>query len=148
MSTTLAVPRAEATERLARDWYAALDTHEPVATLEAMLDPADLVMVFPEATLTGIDGFRGWYATVTALFFDEAHEVQSVHVREDRGDSLEVAVVVRWEASRWTPPAARSERIRLLASQSWTVTFGAGDRPQIARYTVDRLDYLPGSARL
>ena len=148
MPDTTHSAHSAAVERLARDWYAALDTHDPVATLEAMLDPADLVMVFPEATLHGIDAFRDWYATVTGLFFDEVHQVQSVSLTADRGQACDIAVVVRWEASRWSPPAARSERICLTAFQSWTVSLTDPDRPRITRYTVDRLEYLPGSARL
>lgn len=140
--------RTDAIEALARRWYAALDTHEPTATLVAMLDPTTLTMVFPEATLDGLDGFVGWYEGVIRIFFDEAHHVESVTVGAETDAGTEVAVVVRWEASRWKAPAPRSERIALLATQTWTVAFGADGQPRITRYTVDRLDYLPGSAIL
>lgn len=140
--------RTEAIEKLARDWYAALDTHEPTPTLVAMLDTADLRMVFPEATLTGVESFVGWYEGVIRIFFDEVHSVQSVTVNALRGDEADITVAVRWEASRWNPPAAKSDRIRLIAYQTWTVRFDAAGQPKIKTYTVDRLDYLPGSATL
>ena len=140
--------RTEAIEKLAHDWYAALDTHEPTPTLVAMLDTADLRMVFPEATLMGVESFVGWYEGVIRIFFDEVHSVQSVTVNALRGDEADITVAVRWEASRWNPPAAKSDRIRLIAYQTWTVRFDAAGQPKIKTYTVDRLDYLLGSATL
>lgn len=138
----------EAIETLARRWYAALDTHEPTETLVAMLDPADLKMIFPEATLSGVDGFIGWYEGVIRIFFDEAHHVESVTVTGESPAGFQVKVVVRWEASRWNAPAPKSDRIMLLATQTWTVTIAPDGAARIATYTVDKLDYLPGSARL
>lgn len=140
--------KTDAIEALARKWYAALDTHEPTATLVGMLDPSGLRMVFPEATLTGLDSFIGWYEGVIRIFFDEVHEVQSVTVKAEHPDHTDIEVVVRWEASRWNAPAPKSDRIRLLATQTWSVTFTADGTPRIATYSVDRLDYLPGSAKL
>lgn len=137
-----------AVETLAKKWYAALDTHEPLAVLTAMLDPRDLKMVFPEATLSGVDGFTGWYEGVIRIFFDEVHAVQSVAITADHGNTAFVSVVVKWEASRWNAPAPKSERIMLLAYQTWTVSFDTDDAPRITKYTVDRLEYLPGSVKL
>lgn len=140
--------RTQALEFLARKWYAALDTHEPTPTLVAMLDPSNLKMVFPEATLTGIEAFIGWYEGVIRIFFDEVHQVQSVTVTGEKAGLTEIKVVVRWEASRWNAPAPKSDRIQLLAYQSWAVSFTPDGTPRIATYTVDRLEYLPGSAKL
>lgn len=140
--------KQSAVNNLAKKWYAALDTHEPLAVLVAMLDPRNLKMVFPEATLSGIDGFSGWYEGVIRIFFDEVHAVQSASITADHGETAEVAVIVKWEASRWQAPAPKSERIMLLAYQTWTVSFDEKGEPRIAKYTVDRLDYLPGSVKL
>lgn len=137
-----------AVDQLAKKWYAALDTHEPLAVLVAMLDPRDLKMVFPEATLSGVEGFTGWYEGVIRIFFDEVHAVQSAKITADHGDKAEVAVVVKWEASRWKAPAPKSERIMLLAYQTWAVSFDAQGSARIATYTVDQLEYLPGSVQL
>lgn len=135
-------------DALAHRWYAALDMHEPTATLVAMLDTSDLKMVFPEATLTGLDGFVGWYEGVIRIFFDEVHEVQSVKIVAEHAARTNIEVVVHWEASRWNSPAPKSDRIILLAYQSWSISFDADGSPRIATYTVDRLEYLPGSAKL
>lgn len=137
-----------AVDQLAKKWYAALDTHEPLAVLVAMLDPRDLKMVFPEATLSGVEGFTGWYEGVIRIFFDEVHAVQSAKITADHGDKAEVAVVVKWEASRWKAPAPKSERIMLLAYQTWAVSFDSQGSARIATYTVDQLEYLPGSVQL
>jgi hypothetical protein len=133
---------------MVRGWYRALDTHEPVETLMVMLAPEGLKMVFPEATLQGTDAFVGWYEGVIRIFFDETHEVQTVSVEKTDGRTADIKVVVRWAASRWNPPSATSDFIDLLAYQSWSVVIGVDSIPRIATYTVDRLDYLPGSARL
>lgn len=138
----------DAINNLVRNWYRALDTHEPVATLQAMLDPAGPRMIFPEATLTGPDAFTDWYEGVIRIFFDEVHQVERVTIDHADGDTTDIRVVVRWEASRWHPPAARSERIMLFAYQSWTLRTGPDGTQRIASYTVDRLEYLPGSALL
>ncbi len=140
--------RLEAVQTLAREWYLALDVHAGYEKVRPMLAHEGLEMVFPEATVTGLDGFLGWYEGVIRIFFDEAHAVQSVVFQEESADSAVVAVVVRWEASRWLPPAAQSQRIKVLAYQTWTVSFASVESPVITRYTVDRLEYLPGSATL
>lgn len=146
MSTTVAITNREV-EELARDWYRKLDVHAPLAEYQPMLAD-EVAMVFPEATLTGWDGFSGWYEGVIRIFFDEVHTVKSVTV-QPRGAEAEVKVVVRWEASVWKPPAATSERIVLDAYQTWVVARSPRtSRVVITRYVVDSLDYAPGSAQL
>lgn len=140
--------KTAAIEKLARDWYSALDTHEPTETLVAMLDPDNVSMVFPEATLEGVEGFIGWYEGVIRIFFDEVHQVTAVTIENETDEKTEIKVVVRWEASRWNPPAANSDRIMLDAYQSWSLSFDADGNPRIIRYEVDKLEYLPGSAQL
>lgn len=140
--------KIKATETLAKNWYSALDTHEPTQTLVDMLDPSDLKMVFPEATLSGVDGFIGWYEGVIRIFFDEVHKVESVTLGAETNGRTEAKVAVHWEASRWNAPAAKSDRIMLVAYQTWDVTFTATGEAKVAKYTVDRLEYLPNSAKL
>jgi hypothetical protein len=140
--------KTKAAETLAQRWYAALDTHEPTQTLVDMLDPTDLKMVFPEATLAGVQGFVGWYEGVIRIFFDEVHKVESVKLGAEKNGRTEVKVAVHWEASRWNAPAAKSDRIMLTAFQTWEVTFSETGEAKVAKYTVDGLEYLPGSAKL
>jgi hypothetical protein len=140
--------KTKATEALAKRWYAALDTHEPTQTLVDMLDPTDLKMVFPEATLSGVEGFIGWYEGVIRIFFDEVHKVESVTLGAEKDGRTQTKVAVHWEASRWNAPAANSDRIMLVAYQTWEVSFTASGEAKVAKYTVDSLEYLPGSAKL
>ena len=140
--------KLEALQTLAHEWYLALDVHASYEKLRPMLVHEGLQMVFPEATVTWLDGFLGWYEGVIRIFFDEAHAVQSVTIQSESGDSAVVGVVVRWEASRWLPPAAESQRLKVLAYQTWEVSFASPEKPVITKYTVDRLEYLPGSATL
>mgnify|MGYP001377429639 CR=1 FL=1 len=134
--------------KFVRDWYKALDVHAPMVDVLPMLAREGLEMQFPEATLQGHAGFEGWYQRVIRVFFDEVHEVKKVEI-QPRGDDALVNVMVRWEASVWNPPAARSERIRLDAFQRWIVRRSSvTGKPEIITYIVDRLEFLEGSARL
>jgi hypothetical protein len=134
---------------LARAWYRKLDVHAPTPELTALLNPNGLEMIFPEATLAGIDKFIDWYEGVIRVFFDETHRVISVDVGKPEGDRYCVKVVVEWKASRWKAPAPNSERIECDAYQTWVVTpSGPGGGPQIVSYKVDELRLHPNSAKL
>lgn len=118
-------------KRFAAAWYQALDVHAPTADLARLLVDDGLQMIFPEKTLIGMGDFEAWYAGgtytdgeqapgVINLFFDEVHVVKSVAI-EARGDELVVDVVVGWQASWFTPPAAKSTRTAMDATQRWTL---------------------------
>lgn len=134
--------------RFAADWFHKLDIHAPADEVTALV-ATDTTFHLPEGPLTGRDAFRKWYQGVTAIFFDEVHELIEVTARGDieSADGAAVRVVVRWEASFWTPPSAWSRRLNMIAQQRWTVAQEAG-RLVIRSYVVDTLDPLPGSAPL
>jgi hypothetical protein len=146
----------------ARAWYQALDVHALTEEIVQFLADPGLEMIFPEATLQGLDDFKAWYAGgtyasgtrapgVINIFFDENHNVASVEA-EISGDRAEVKVVVAWQASWFEPPAAKSKRTALDAAQTWTVR--RSDRNayglEIVRYNAvaEPFKYAPGSARL
>jgi hypothetical protein len=104
-------------------------------------------MVFPEATVEGFEGFKGWYDRVIGIFFDEVHTLKEVNPTIE-GDTATVKVVVNWQASVWNPPAPNSERIKLDAYQTWEVIRSAEGKPVVKTYIVDELKYEPGSATL
>ena len=68
------------------------------------------------------------------------------------GDEATVNIVVGWQASWWEPPAAKSKRVSMDATQRWTVkpstknSYGL----EIVTYnaTVEPFKYAPGFARL
>jgi hypothetical protein len=135
-------------DKLATEWYRKLDVHAPLAEVTPMLATKGLEMKFPEATLRTLDDFQGWYERVIRIFFDEVHKVKEVDATITE-EGAEVNVVVHWEASVWTAPAANSQRIKLDAYQTWFVSRCPDtERPVIVRYTVDKLDYAKDSARL
>lgn len=147
MKTQKAMYKAEIA-RFVTEWYRKLDVHASQVELMPMLAKRGLRMKFPEATLVGQAAFEAWYQGVMRIFFDEAHQVRSVKVRI-RDARAKVAVVVRWEASRWRPPAARSDRIILDAYQTWEIRRSAATGgPEIVTYSVDRIRYVKGSAKL
>jgi hypothetical protein len=105
-------------------------------------------MKFPEATLRTAADFEAWYERVTRIFFDEVHEVKRVDANIT-ADGADVKVVVHWEASVWNAPAAKSQRIKLDAYQTWYVQrCPETDRPVIVRYGVDKFEYAADSAKL
>ena len=127
---------------------------DPAVTLgrvrEALTDAAargaDL-MVFPEATLEGIDGFKGWYRDVTHKFFDEIHTVKEVDSK-NHGDHADVKVVVNWQAKVWNPPDAKSKWLGFDAYQTWKVARAESGDAVIREYVVDELRPMEGSATL
>lgn len=128
---------------LAKLWYRLLDVHAPVEALVPLLAETGLEMQFPEATLHGIQEFNNWYDTVTNTFFDEAHLVKVVELTPATGD---VKIVVNWQAKRWRPPMANSDRLNFDAFQHWKVIRGAaGGRPVVQTYVVDELRPIEGS---
>lgn len=134
--------------QLAVDWYRKLDVHAPLEEYIPFVAEEGLEMRFPEATVYGFDGFKGWYERVIGIFFDEVHTLKEVTVTPS-GDKANVKVVVKWEASIWKPPAAKSERIITDAYQTWIVQRSPNTgKPVILTYIVDSLDYYEGSAQL
>jgi hypothetical protein len=129
-------------------WYKKLDVHAPMVDCLQMLADKDLEMRFPEATVKNWDGFEGWFQTVIRLFFDEVHTVKSVK-STIKGETATVKVLVRWEASIWKAPAAKSQRIVADAYQTWAVRRSdITGEPEIVTYIVDKLKFAPGSAKL
>ncbi len=133
---------------LVKIWYKKLDVHAPLLEFIPLLSDENLEMTFPEATLQGLIAFEGWYERVIRIFFDEVHLLKEVNINL-QGDSAEVNLIVEWQASVWNPPAAKSERIKLDADQSWIVQRSSkSGEPVIAKYVVNALNYHEGSARL
>lgn len=134
--------------KLAEDWYRKLDVHAPEIELLPMLAEEGLEMRFPEATLRSLAEFESWYQGVIRIFFDEIHELKKCDVRLD-GGRADLDIIVKWEASFWKPPARNSQRIRVDAYQTWSVTRSAKTgQPVVITYTVDEMKYYDGSARL
>jgi hypothetical protein len=132
----------------AKDWYHKLDVHDPLEDFVPLLAEDGVKMVFPEATIEGFEGFKGWYERVINIFFDEVHNVKEATATIN-GDHADVKVVVGWEASVWKPPAPNSERIVLDAYQTWKVKRSATTgKVVITTYIVDELKYAEGSATL
>lgn len=136
-------------KEFAADWYSKLDVHAPLKDYIPLLAEEGLEMRFPEATVYGFEGFQGWYERVVGIFFDEVHTLKKVEPKPIGNDQLEVKVVVKWEASIWNPPSAKSERIILDAYQTWIVQRSPkSEKPVVLTYIVDSLDYYEGSAQL
>lgn len=148
--------------RLATAWLQALDMHVPVEDCAKFLADSGLEMVFPEKTLHGLSDFKAWYAGgtyedgttapgVINIFFDETHNLHRVEPRID-GDVAEVRVILGWQASWFEPPAAKSKRTSLQATQQWTLRRSDKNAQglEIVRYvaTAEPFNYAPGFAQL
>jgi hypothetical protein len=142
-------------------WYIALDQHAPLEECGRLVSD-DVEMIFPEKTLHGRADFLAWCAGGTYsdgekapgvfnIFFDENHNVVSVDAKIN-GPVAELDVVVAWQASWFIPPAAKSKRVSLDATQRWTVRrsdknlFGI----EVTSYNAmaEPFKYAPGFARL
>lgn len=129
-------------------WYRKLDVHASIEDVLPMLISDGLEMRFPEGTLKSIEGFRGWYDTVTNKFFDEIHTLNLVDAVIE-GEEARVKVVVNWQAKVWLPPEAKSKWLGFDAYQTWIVKRDPlTNKAVIAVYIVDSLDPMEGSATL
>ncbi|MBO2448753.1 hypothetical protein J4573_16745 [Actinomadura barringtoniae] len=143
MTSSVSETTVEQIQQFVADWYVALDRHVPYAEVVRYLDEDGIRFVFPETTVSTVDGLKQWYDTVTNRFFDEAHRVDRADVRfagDVTGEAAaDVHVVVNWQTSVWNPPEPRSARLEYESDQSWQVSIGADGRPRIRSYTVNNL---------
>lgn len=149
-------------KRFAVAWYEALDFHAPAEELLSFAADEGLQMIFPEKTLHGLHDLKAWAAGGTYtdgeqapgvynIFFDENHNVVSVEAKID-GDTAEVEVVVAWQASLFVPPAAKSKRVALDATQAWVVRRSTKNAFGLELVSYNAMAkpfaYAPGFARL
>ncbi len=132
-------------------WYQALDFHVPFEDIYLLLATEGLSVKFPDGDIHDKASFKLWYDRVTNLFFDENHYVQTVDM-DIQGEEATLDVVVGWQASWWEPPAAKSKRTSMDATQRWTVRRSSRNNYglEIVSYnaTVKPFNYAPGFARL
>ena len=132
-------------------WYRALDNHDPIDSCYQLMAEDDLNMQFPDGDIHDFASYKKWYDRVTNIFFDENHTVLSVEATIT-GDQAEVDVVVGWQASWWEPPAAKSKRVSMDATQKWIVRQSTKNAYglEIIFYnaTAEPFKYAPGFARL
>jgi len=136
--------------QLVTEWYKDLDVHAPLVDLVAKVSVQGLEMRFPEATLNTVAEFGGWYEGVIRTFFDEVHALRELEITiPEGGNRADIKLVVYWEASRWNPPAAHSERLLIDAYQTWVVERSeTSGLPVVKTYIVDELRPLEGSVAL
>ncbi len=133
----------------ATEWYQKLDVHAPMVEILPMLADEELAMEFPEGPSSGYRGFEAWYQRVIRIFFDEVHILKEVTPTSSTDDTMNINVVVQWEASIWNPPEPKTSRIKCDAYQRWVVKRShQTGKPIITQYIVDNLEYYEGSATL
>lgn len=132
-------------------WYNALDVHCPFDEIWTFLADDGLVMDFPDGKIQDKASFQAWFNRVINIFFDENHNIASLSAKVE-GNQATVDVVVAWQASFWIPPAAKSKRTAMDATQKWIVRPSKKNRfgLEICFYnaTVEPFKYAPGFARL
>jgi len=147
MTVSAAELTEQAIQRFAVAWYEALDRHDDLRDVLAMLVDDGLEMRFPEVTSRGHKEFEAWYLAVTTRFFDEVHTVRSVDVRSVVDGVAEVKVLVNWQCKGHDAQDAKSKWFGFDSYQTWTVVAGPAG-PQIRVYGVDKMDPMPGTAEL
>ena len=152
----------EQVQAFAAAWYQALDFHVPTEEILTLVADENVQMIFPEKTLHGVGDFAAWYSGgtysdgeqtkgVINIFFDENHNVVSVDSKI--GDaSIEVQVVVAWQASWFVPPAAKSKRVSADFTQAWTLRSSTKNPYGLVIESYNAVvvppSYAPGFARL
>lgn len=104
-------------------------------------------MRFPEATLRGRQEFIPWYEGVIRTFFDEVHVMQELQITPSAdGARADAALVVKWLAKRWRPPAPTSE---WLGFDAWVaVRSPQMQNSVVLNYIVEALAPMKGSVAL
>lgn len=144
------VPLTESEIRqLVDEFYAKLDAHalvEEYIDLFAFGEP-DLILQFPGIKLTSWEQFKPWYEGTLNEFFDEVHAAEKIELTAN-DKQADIKAVVHWEASRWKPPAAHSQRIVASVDQSWVVIRSPKTQKAVFKqYIVHKLNYLNSSAQ-
>jgi len=138
-------------KQFAAAWFLALDVHAPVQECYQFLADEGLNMQFPDGDIRDFSSFKKWYDRVTHLFFDENHNIQSLKATIS-GDEAMADIVVGWQASWFEPPAPKSKRTSMDATQRWTVRRSSKNAYglEIVAYnaTVEPFKYAPGFATL
>lgn len=143
-------------------WYQALDIHASLADCCRFLADTDFEMIVPDRKLRGLDDFQIWYVGgeysdgtktpgVVNIFFDETHVLQDIKVNST-GEEAVIDFTLGWQASWWEPPAAKSRRTALDATQCWKIRRSTKNQYglEIVFYNAisKPFQYAPGSARL
>ena len=97
-------------KKFAKEWYAAIDRHEPVLTLIQKASP-DLVVKFPGSELDLL-AYSKWYSEDIYKNFNGCHEIHSMKVSKTE-EGMEVYMEITWRASTWTPPEPKSQTVCL-----------------------------------
>lgn len=128
LRTTATAITAEQIKTLVAAVYRALDNHDSVEDVYRYFADDGLKLIFPEGEFGGFDGFKQWYENAINKYFDEVHNVQSVQPNISGNSAAgsaehaaDVDIVVGWQATWWDPPAAKSKRLSIDATQRWTV---------------------------
>jgi hypothetical protein len=131
-------------------WFLVLDQHAPIERANEML-AENVRMQFPDGDIHDLAGFKLWYDRVTNLFFDENHVVQTVDARI-QGNEAKLRIVVGWQASWFEPPAAKSKRTSMNATQDWAVRASSKNAYGLENVsynaTAEPFAYAPGFAQL
>jgi hypothetical protein len=137
-------------EQLVHNMYEGFDVHASPDVMLSYLADDGLEMRFPEATVRGHAGFAAWYDGIVRTFFDEVHTLQKLDIQlADDGSRAVVKLLGEWDASRWKAPLPKSERLMMIADQTWTIVRSPeSGKPVILTYIVNSLTPLPGSVAL
>lgn len=135
-------------KKMVYDWFKKITDHAPVQEMIEFLNPENLEMVFPEATLKSLEDFKEWYKKVTHAFFDQVHELKMLDIVIKDGKA-EVYLVVNWQARTWNPPDGYSKWEGVYAHQTWVVeetenTHGA----MITSYKVTKFEPMEGPLKI
>jgi hypothetical protein len=129
------------------DWFEVLDVHAPLEETLKLVAAEGLVMRLPEVTAYGIEGFTEWYERVIGVFFDEIHTIHALQIT--LGEPAKVEMILQWEPTIWSPPAAKSTRKSFFAAQTWELLRSPDTQKTcIVTYNVDYFIPAPGSEDL
>jgi hypothetical protein len=102
--------RSRGVSAFVAEWFELLSERAPAARMVEFLASDGLEMAVPERALTGVDGFREWYAS----YRTQTHEIEKV-LTTVSGDFVDVAIVVLCRAT----DATDGTRLTFRSRQHW-----------------------------
>lgn len=128
-------------KELAYYWFKKLTEHAPVEELIALIShDSDLLIEFPNSTITNTHEFKEWYTNVIHTFFDQQHVIQMLDIQIVDAIAY-VTVIVNWQTRTWEAPNPYSKWEGYCVHQTWTVKYDTTrNRAVISTYKVGEFD--------
>ena len=116
-------------------WFALLDRQVSEISLLKFLDLDNLMMQFPEMTVSDREEFSEWYLGVQKAIESNTHDVKQLEVTPKNNGEFDVKLVVDWQAK-----TRQKELVTQTYLQQWKIVTDERRRLLIQDYLVEEIE--------